>query len=387
MKFAVAALLMLLGFSVAVNLYWWRSDREPAADFAHQLQDRQFTTGEKRQLGQRQSAPALAISGADLQLLFDADDFSDALAGLGWLQGQDHEASLKLKQTWLAAAREWMLASASNPRLLNFIDAAIDNDPNDFEFRRLEAEQLAASGRLLQALDRYYELLNESPQHLQGILAADIQRLVKDEVLSLSEAQAWPPLIALAERLLWHEPLHPPWVFIYARALVMEQRYASARSSLQTVLYDEYYGAKARAMLEEVERLGLAEASIPLQKRGSHFLVDGRINGDNKLTLMIDTGATLSVISPSLLQAANVSPAPVFVREATINTAGGKVRAPIFRVESFAIGNYSVPNMQFVLLELDDKTVGDGLLGMNFLRNFAFRLDQKNSLLVLSSPQ
>lgn len=378
---------MLLGFSVAVNLYWWRSDREPAADFAHQLQDRQFTTGEKRQLGQRQSAPALAISGADLQLLFDADDFSDALAGLGWLQGQDHEASLKLKQTWLAAAREWMLASASNPRLLNFIDAAIDNDPNDFEFRRLEAEQLAASGRLLQALDRYYELLNESPQHLQGILAADIQRLVKDEVLSLSEAQAWPPLIALAERLLWHEPLHPPWVFIYARALVMEQRYASARSSLQTVLYDEYYGAKARAMLEEVERLGLAEASIPLQKRGSHFLVDGRINGDNKLTLMIDTGATLSVISPSLLQAANVSPAPVFVREATINTAGGKVRAPIFRVESFAIGNYSVPNMQFVLLELDDKTVGDGLLGMNFLRNFAFRLDQKNSLLVLSSPQ
>ncbi|NNL10720.1 MAG: hypothetical protein HKO84_03035, partial [Pseudomonadales bacterium] len=359
MKFAVAALLMLLGFSVAVNLYWWRSDREPAADFAHQLQDRQFTTGEKRQLGQRQSAPALAISGADLQLLFDADDFSDALAGLGWLQGQDHEASLKLKQTWLAAAREWMLASASNPRLLNFIDAAIDNDPNDFEFRRLEAEQLAASGRLLQALDRYYELLNESPQHLQGILAADIQRLVKDEVLSLSEAQAWPPLIALAERLLWHEPLHPPWVFIYARALVMEQRYASARSSLQTVLYDEYYGAKARAMLEEVERLGLAEASIPLQKRGSHFLVDGRINGDSKLTLMIDTGATLSVISPSLLQAANVSPAPVFVREATINTAGGKVRAPIFRVESFAIGNYSVPNMQFVLLELDDKTVGD----------------------------
>ncbi|MGB5323855.1 MAG: retropepsin-like aspartic protease [Pseudomonadales bacterium] len=384
------ALILLLLVSLALNVYWWQGR---GYDLANDVKVAANAGGASQQTSQGIGAAAiarrsagLAIDSADLNLLFESGDFADAFDGLGWLAGQSPEQAARIEQGWLARVREWLQLAPGDRRVRDFVDAALDSDPNEFEYRRLAAERLAATANVLEAIDRYYELLNESPQHLQGVLAADIQRLVKHEVAQLSEAQAWPPLIRLAERLLWHEPMHPPWIFVYARALVEEKRFASARNSLRSVLYDEYYGGKARQMLEEIERMDLADEAVPLRSLGSHYLVDGKINGSDTVALMIDTGATLSVISPSALRTARVSPAPVFVRDATINTAGGKVQAPIYRVESFSIGDYSVPNMEFVVLELEDKSTGAGLLGMNFLRNFTFRLDQKNNLLLLSAP-
>ncbi len=40
--------------------------------------------------------------------------------------------------------------------------------------------------------------------------------------------------------------------------------------------------------------------------------------------------------------------------------------------------------MQFVVMELEGKGQGDGLLGMNFLKAFDFRIDQQNNLLLLN---
>ena len=76
---------------------------------------------------------------------------------------------------------------------------------------------------------------------------------------------------------------------------------------------------------------------------------------------------------------------------ASINTAGGLVQAPIyqfnsFAIDSFAAESYRVSDMQFVVMNLDENSGGDGLLGMNFLRAFTFQIDQRNNLLLLQ-PQ
>ncbi|MDA7855955.1 retroviral-like aspartic protease family protein, partial [Pseudomonadales bacterium] len=193
------------------------------------------------------------------------------------------------------------------------------------------------------------------------------------------------PLLRLAERLLWHEPMHPPYIFVYARTLIKLERYSLAKNSLLSIVYDEYYGGKAKQMLDEIALLDLSDQAVALQVDGAHYRVAGSINGRYPVSLMIDTGASLSVVSPRVLTQLNINPAPVFVRNATINTAGGKVNAPVFTVENFSIGDYSVPNMEFVLLDIDDAAAGAGLLGMNFLRNFVFKIDQKNNLLLLSA--
>jgi predicted aspartyl protease len=78
--------------------------------------------------------------------------------------------------------------------------------------------------------------------------------------------------------------------------------------------------------------------------------------------------------------------APTFIRNAKINTAGGVVDSPIYRFSSFAIGDYRIAEMQFVVMDLDNsgsKKNGDGLLGMNFLKVFNFQIDQQNSRLIL----
>ncbi|MBT8149560.1 MAG: retroviral-like aspartic protease family protein [Gammaproteobacteria bacterium] len=329
-----------------------------------------------------------ALRGEDLQLLFDAGDFKDALLGYQILSRHDFWAAQRLKKTWLATGGSWLEQTGAQQQLQDFLQAALDVQPNDIDFRRLLAQSYIAGGRheqVLQAIDIYYQLLHESPQAMQGELVSEIQQLVKQQVGQLSEQQAWQPLIRLAERLLWHEPLHPPYLFIYARALVKVERFASARNSLRSVIYDEYYGARAQQMLNEIALLDLSDQATALQRQGAHYRVQARINGRYPVSLMIDTGASLTVISPAVLRQLGVSPAPTFVRNASINTAGGKVNAAVYRVESFSIGDYSVPNMEFVLLDIDDGNNGHGLLGMNFLRNFAFQIDQKNNLLLLSA--
>ena len=75
---------------------------------------------------------------------------------------------------------------------------------------------------------------------------------------------------------------------------------------------------------------------------------------------------------------------PEFVRHAVIDTAGGIVEAPIYRFESFAIGEYRVRDIEFVVMALSQNNgASQGLLGMNFLKYFAFNLDQDKQHLIL----
>ena len=378
----------LLVASLLLNGYFLWPDRDTGAPLgeAHYVADARNSSP---------TAPAVtghsdSLSSEDLQLLFDAGDFRDALLGYQLLLRKNFQPAQRLKRAWLESAQAWLESGDTSPRFKDFLRAALDLQPNDIDFRLLLAQSYVASGngdKLLQAIDIYYQLLSESSQAMQGLVVAEIQQLVKQRVTQLSEQQAWQPLIRFAERLLWHEPLHPPYIFIYARALVKVERYASAKNSLRTVIYDEYYGARAQQMLDEIALLDLADQAIALRAQGAHYHVGGSVNGRYPVDLMIDTGASLSVISPAALHKLGVSPAPTFVRNASINTAGGKVDAAVYRVESFAIGDYSVPNMEFVLLDIDSSSNGggDGLLGMNFLRNFVFKIDQKNNLLLLST--
>ena len=88
-----------------------------------------------------------------------------------------------------------------------------------------------------------------------------------------------------------------------------------------------------------------------------------------------------------MLASLKLSKPPVFIRVATINTAGGKVRAPIYRFASFQIDGFRVKDIQFVVMpRIHGEKNSVGLLGMNFLSRFDFQIDQQQNLLILS-PQ
>lgn len=330
------------------------------------------------------------VSVDDLNALFEAEDFIAAVQGWQWLEADNISLSRQLKLNWLSTADLW-LEEQSLEKIQNFIDAWLNAYPYDQELRYLQAKKLATSGENLAAIEQYYELIGDAPPSGQGLYARKISELVDKEIKRLSEQQAWQPMVRFLERLLWHEPQHPPYILMLAKAHIELAQFGSASSLLQTIRYDEYYGARANELLKKIALKNLQAVSVALTPLREHYLVAGKIDDRNTVSLMIDTGASISVLSQRYFRKLEKQLSPTFVRMASINTAGGLVQAPIyqfnsFAIDSFAAESYRVSDMQFVVMNLDENSGGDGLLGMNFLRAFTFQIDQRNNLLLLQ-PQ
>jgi len=71
-------------------------------------------------------------------------------------------------------------------------------------------------------------------------------------------------------------------------------------------------------------------------------------------------------------------------RSGVFNTANGRVRAPVYVLESLSVGDWKVSNLEIGVLDLSGGSAIDGLLGMNFLKHFQFFIDQNEALLRLS---
>ena len=72
-----------------------------------------------------------------------------------------------------------------------------------------------------------------------------------------------------------------------------------------------------------------------------------------------------------------------FIGKFKIATANGTVLAPMYQFAQLQIGNAQVENITVVVLNMGGLREAEGLLGMNFLREFDFRIDQKNAKLYL----
>ena len=129
--------------------------------------------------------------------------------------------------------------------------------------------------------------------------------------------------------------------------------------------------------------------SISYNQKGSAISVEALLNGVVKASFILDTGASIVVISKRIadklgLELDNES-SSTFVTLAD----GRKVKANIVLLDSIAIGNLKAKNVQAAVLKNEEAVSEDGLLGMTFLKNFMIKIDPKNGRLVLEefTPQ
>lgn len=109
---------------------------------------------------------------------------------------------------------------------------------------------------------------------------------------------------------------------------------------------------------------------IPLAKTDLGYVIDAKLNGVADLKLLLDTGATATVISPSALARGGVAmPAG---RDVRMRTAGGEVQAGSVQVMSLSIGGIKRPNLR--VIAHDAVPGADGLLGMDFLGAYRFEI-------------
>lgn len=108
-----------------------------------------------------------------------------------------------------------------------------------------------------------------------------------------------------------------------------------------------------------------------------HVLVPVSIDGSDPLVFVLDTGAGRTSVTPSLVEKLGLEEVPG-ERAATLGVHG-KSENPIVKIQSVAVGEVHVDDVNAIVLDLEHITRGDwhvdGILGMDFLTRFDVRLD------------
>jgi aspartyl protease family protein len=124
------------------------------------------------------------------------------------------------------------------------------------------------------------------------------------------------------------------------------------------------------------------ETRIAMDRDG-HFWLRGTINGTSA-RFLVDTGATLTALSPGIADAAQVEPNPMR-QVVMLKTANGTVQARIASVTELRIGNIVARDLDAVIAPGLGET---NVIGMNLLSRLAsWRVEGRTLVLVPHHPQ
>lgn len=220
-------------------------------------------------------------------------------------------------------------------------------------------------------------------EHIQS----RINRVIGVLTQKLATSKDHDGLVSLYRTLIEQQPNHAPYYLALAQAHVAADSPQAALAALRYIQYDSQLGARARETIANLEDIGGESVSeerlsvVPLIPAGKHFVVNAQVNGI-PVKLMIDTGASITVIKSDLAYTAGISIDNSHI--VTLNTANGRTRAPIARLNQIQLGNQIVPRLKVVVLDLEDLAGVDGLLGMDFLGRYRFTIDREHNSLVLN---
>jgi hypothetical protein len=142
-------------------------------------------------------------------------------------------------------------------------------------------------------------------------------------------------------------------------------------------------------------RLGPRVSSVAIQTIGNRYLVPVVLNETHRATLLLDTGANITVISPELARRAGLEvPTGSGAARSKARMANGQeVDVALIRVKSMMVGAARVDNLQVAMYEIGvlDSTTSppltiDGFLGADFLGRFTMTIDPQASKLTLQLP-
>lgn len=125
-------------------------------------------------------------------------------------------------------------------------------------------------------------------------------------------------------------------------------------------------------------RFRIANARKPI------LLVTARVNEGGRYAFVLDTGASMSVVSADLARVLGIRCG----RTKEGMGAGGKVEVAVGRVASLSVGEARVRNLEVAIMDLGalGEALGarfDGILGYNFLRPFIVTIDYPRRTLTL----
>jgi len=274
------------------------------------------------------------------------------------------------------------------PNADTILSAYLSVEYRDVDVLLLRARLYSLQGRYRQAIEALYEAKSYEYRTSQLTLITErIRSAVADYDRQLQDTEALQTRLALYEYLVQVEPDYSPYFIALARTQLDQNRLDEARQSLFLVQSDPLVSDEAQRLISQIENTVTFSQpdpiSIPLIRQGEHFLIDARINDSLTVRLLIDTGASMTVLRSDILPAAGI-----FITDTPslqlFSTANGLVEGSVYKLDNLSIGDQNVSNIEVAALDLASLHSADGLLGMNYLKHFKFFIDQNKPELRLS---
>ena len=207
-----------------------------------------------------------------------------------------------------------------------------------------------------------------------------IKNISKSYIERLTKAEEFKVLIDFLMTRIDIGILSEFYSYELAKVYLKLKKYYKSIDLLQELKENDLYKERALALLNYLQ-LKLEEQEeypiqIPLIRHGLHFLVNATVD-DTAVTLMVDTGASITTIDVNKIQHL-----PIIRENALFHTAGGKIYENIHEAKEFKVGSKTITNFNISASHFTGSS-SDGLLGMNFLGKFKFKIDQQEAILYL----
>lgn len=243
------------------------------------------------------------------------------------------------------------------------------------------------------ALVHYKDLLSQpltkdQKQEINKIVTVNTSRVIQQ----FTGDRAWGLLAEFLEPLVQVDPTNRQYLMALARAYGMQSQFTLMEDVLANFRSDDPRSNRLRenvlsrlssndsSVSIPIEQATLGELDIAsrtpdltLNQSRGQFIASANLSSV-PVNLLVDTGASTTAIS-------NVKFVEIedknteFLGLFTVNTAGGIVRAPIYKVSSMIIGNKLIDNLSVLVLPEENLGRFDGLLGMNVLSQFDLTYD------------
>lgn len=254
----------------------------------------------------------------------------------------------------------------------------------DLDTLRSLTDAMIDGGRVHEALELLYELRLYWSADAEPALLDMVYEQVDQSEKRLAVQPVQPEvLVDLYQKLVILHPDHIPYSLKLATWQILAGDFYAAEQSLVSTVNDARYAQRTEALREELARARMEQENpslrVPLKQIGKHYVAELLI-GENRLAqMMIDTGASLSVVKSTVM--AEVSGWEQ-IGVLTINTANGEVQGQRLLMPRMQLGDLALERVEMGVLPLESLKF-DGLLGMDILGRFEFFIDQQQSELLL----
>ncbi len=385
----ISLLLLLLSVSVALNFYLLSS------------------TAKQNLFVQSEAEHAKVKQNTSSDALFNWT-FTDRTANKAnptpsaiYSDASSDDAQLKQPVTnragLLAQANLWL----KEKKLLTlgaFLQDYLKQYPQDMDFLLLEAKLKVETTLLSDAIAHYYDLLR-SPMTAaqQSEIERQIKQLSSNTIEQLKRNYSWDILAMFVEPLLQLEPSNRLYILSLAMAYAELFQEALMENILASLDFDDPDAENIRKIIlaqqvapasEEADDLDASDVTanlgrpIPLKQFGDQYVVEAKLSS-NPVALLIDTGASVTAISTQYFDTLSNRYKINYLGSFSIGTAGGRIMARMYQFRELTINHVTVQNLPVVILPMQGIENADGLLGMNFLREFDFKIDQRQSVMFI----